>query len=111
MNRSALELKWQPPAVTGDQTHVSYDVDCLKPCEGEEGNKCVNKACGSDVIFIPRKDSFNVTHVIVGNLTSYVNYTMKIYAKNRVSEVARRKHGIEASLLEITVRTNGSGKS
>ena len=106
-----MELKWQPPAVTGDQTHVFYDVDCLKPCEGEEENKCVNKACGSDVIFIPRKDSFHVTHVIVGNLTSYVNYTMKIYAKNRVSEVARRKHGIEASLSEVTVRTNGSGKS
>ena len=106
-----MELKWQSPTVTGDQTHVSYDVNCLKPCEGEEENNFFNKACESDVIFIPRKDSFNVTHVIVGNLTSYVNYTMKIYAKNRVSEVARRKHGIEASLLEITVRTNGSGKS
>ena len=84
---------------------MSYDVDCLKPCEGEEENECFNEACESDVIFIPRKDSFNVSHVIV------VNYTMKIYAKNRVSEVARTKRGIEASLSEITVRTNGSGKS
>ena len=111
VNRSALELKWQPPAVTGDQTHLFYDVDCRKPCESEDENKCVDKACGSDVFFIPRKDGFNITHVIVGNLTSYVNYTMKIYAKNRVSEVAKMKHRIEASLSEITVRTDASGKS
>ncbi|RMX43391.1 hypothetical protein pdam_00025043 [Pocillopora damicornis] len=33
---------------------------------------------------------------------------MKIFAKNRVSELAKIKYGIEANLTEITVRTNGS---
>ena len=106
-----LELQWQPPVVTGDETHVFYDIaiDCRKPCEDEGHDKCVNKVCGSDVIFIPNKKGLNVTHVIIGNLSSFVLYTMKISAKNRVSELARRKYGIEAKLTEITVRTNGSG--
>ena len=93
--------------MTGDQTHVFYDVDCRKPCEDHD--KCVNKVCGSDVIFTPKKEGLNVTHVIIGNLSSFVVYTMKIFAKNRVSELAKIKYGIEANLTEITVRTKGSG--
>ena len=104
-----MELQWQPPVVTGDQTHVFYDIDCRKPCEDEDHDKCVNKVCGSDVIFTPKKEGLNVTHVIVGNLSSFEVYTMKIFAKNRVSELAKTKYGIEANLTEITVRTNGSG--
>ena len=111
VNQSALEIQWQLPVVTGDQTNVFYEVECHRLCESEDKSKCVDKPCGSDVIFKPRKDGLSITHVIVGNLTSYVNYTMKIYAKNRVSNVAKWKHRIEASLSEITVRTNGSGKS
>ena len=97
--------------MTGDETHVFYDIaiDCRKPCEDKDHDKSVNKVRGSDVIFIPKKEGLNVTHVIVGNLSSFVVYTMKISAKNRVSELARRKYGIEAKLTEITVRTNGSG--
>ena len=87
-----------------------YDVDCHRSCEGEHG-KCVPKACRSSVVFIRRKDGLNITHVIVKNLFPFVNYTMKIYAKNRVSELAKRRHGIEANLGEITVRTNGSYQS
>ncbi|XP_022796258.1 angiopoietin-1 receptor-like [Stylophora pistillata] len=108
VNRSALELQWQPPVVTGDQTHVFYDVDCRKLCEDEDEDMCVNNACGSEVIFIPKRDGLNVNHVIVGNLSSFVIYTMQIFAKNRVSELARRKHGTEANFGEISVRTNGS---
>ena len=57
-----------------------------------------------------KKEGLNVSHVIVGNLSSFVLYTMKIFAKNRVSELARRKYGIEGNLTEITVRTNRSGE-
>ena len=95
--------------MTGDQTHVFYDIECRKPCEDEDHDKCVNKFCGSDVIFTPKKEGLNITHVIVGNLSSFEVYTMKIFAKNRVSELAEIKYGIEANLTEITVRTNGSG--
>lgn len=94
--------------MTGDQTHVFYDVDCRKLCEDEDEDMCVNNACGSEVIFIPKRDGLNVNHVILGNLSSFVVYTMQIFAKNRVSELARRKHGTEANLGEISVRTNGS---
>ena len=51
VNQSVLELKWRLPAITGDHTQVFYDVDCRKPCEGEYDDKCVDKSCGSDVIF------------------------------------------------------------
>lgn len=80
------------------------------PCEEKDEDKCASKVCGSDVIFTPKKKGLNVSHVIVGNLSSFVLYTMKIFAKNRVSELARRKYGIEGNLTEITVRTNRSGE-
>ena len=82
-----------------------YEVECRRPCEGEDKSKC-----GSDVIFKPRKDGLNITHIIVGNLTSFVNYTTKVYARNRVSNVAKRIHGIPANFAAITIRTNGSRK-
>lgn len=111
VNQSALEIQWQLPVVTGDQTNVFYEVECHRLCESEDKSKCVDKPCGSDVIFKPRKDGLNITHVIVGNLTSFVNYTIKIYAKNRVSNVAKIKHRIQANFKAITIGTNGSRKS
>lgn len=106
VNQSALELKWQLPAITGDHTHVFYDVDCRKPCEGEYDDKCVDKSCGSDVIFMLRKDCLSFTNVTVENLSSLISYTVKIYARNRVRDLAERKHGIEGNHAEITVKTS-----
>ncbi|XP_022796262.1 ephrin type-A receptor 4-like [Stylophora pistillata] len=111
VNQSALEIQWQPPAETGVQTHVFYEVECRRPCEVEDESECVDKACRSDIIFIPRKDGLSTTKVTVGNLTSFVNYTIRVYAKNRVSEVAKLKYGVEANFTAITIRTNGSCKS
>ena len=110
VNQSTLEIQWQPPVETGVETHVFYEVECRRPCEGEDKSKCVDKACGSDVIFKPRKDGLNITHIIVGNLTSFVNYTIKVYARNRVSDVAKRINGIPANFAAINIRTNGSRK-
>ena len=110
VNQSTLEIQWQLPVETGVQTYVFYEVECRRSCEGEDKSKCVDKACGSDVIFKPRKDGLNITHIIVGNLTSFVNYTIKVYARNRVSDVAKRIHGIPANFAAITIRTNGSRK-
>ena len=110
VNQSTLEIQWQPPVETEVETHVFYEVECRRPCEGEDKSKWVDKACGSDVIFKPRKDGLNITHIIVGNLTSFVNYTTKVYARNRVSNVAKRIHGIPANFAAITIRTNGSRK-
>ena len=93
--------------MTGDQTHVFYDIDCRKPCEDEK--KCTDEACGSEVIFTPRKYRLDKPSVFVGNLYLFENYIMKIYATNRVSELARVKHGNKAKFTEITIRTNGSG--
>ncbi|PFX22084.1 Ephrin type-A receptor 4, partial [Stylophora pistillata] len=111
VNQSALEIQWQPPAETGVQTHVFYEVECRRPCEVEDESECVDKACRSDIIFIPRKDGLSTTKVTVGNLTSFVNYTIRVYAKNRVSEVAKLKYGVEANFTAITIRTNGSYNS
>lgn len=87
-----------------------YDVDCRKPCDSDDDNECVDKECESDVTYLPNKEGLNVTHVMVTNLSSFVNYTFKIYAKNRVSEVAKRRPGVEGTFIAITVRTNGSSK-
>ena len=106
INHSAVELRWLPPAMTGNRTLVYYDVDCSRPCEDADDNECVDEECGN----FPYKDVLNVTHVMITNLSSFVNYTFKIYAKNRVSDVAKRRHGVEGNFAAITVRTNGSSE-
>ena len=93
--------------MTGDQTHVFYDVACLKPCNRDE---CVDKECGNDVTYLPNKEGLNMAQVMVTSLSTFVNYTFKIYGKNRVSEVSKRRHGVEGNFSTITVRTNGSSK-
>ncbi|XP_078373938.1 ephrin type-B receptor 1-B-like isoform X1 [Oculina patagonica] len=107
VNQSAVEIRWQPPAITGDLSHVSYDVDCRKSCGGDDDNKC-EEACGSYVSYIPNKESLKVTQVIIINLSSFVNYTFLINAMNRASEVAKRKHGVEGNFTTVSVRTKGS---
>ena len=110
VNQSAVQLTWLPPAITGDHTHVFYDVDCRKPCNSEDDIECVDETCGSDVSYIPYKEGLNVTYEMITNLSSFVNYTFKIYARNRVSEVAKRKHDTEGNFKTIIVRTNGSSE-
>ena len=105
-----MELRWLPPAIIGDQTYVYYDVDCQKPCVNDDDEECFYKECKSVVTYLPRKEHLNVTHVVVTNLSTFVNYTFKIYAKNRVSEVAKRRHGVEGNYTAIFVRTIGSSK-
>lgn len=109
VNQTAVEIRWLPPAITGDLSHVTYDVDCRKSCGGDDDNKCEG-ACGSHVSYIPNKEIPKVTQVIIINLSSFVNYTFIIYAMNRASEVAKKKHGVEAKFTTITVRTNGSSE-
>ena len=96
--------------MTGDWTHVVYDVNCRKPCDSHDDNEGVDKECGNDVTYLPYKGGLNMAQVMVTNLSSFVNYTFKIYGKNRVSEVAKRRHGVEGNFAAITVRTNGSSK-
>lgn len=87
-----------------------YDVDCRKPCDNDDDNQCVDKECENDITYLPYKEDLDMTEVKITNLSSFVNYTFKIYAKNRVSEVAKRRHGVEGNFAEITVETNGSSK-
>ena len=110
VNQSAVEIRWQPPLVTGDTSHVIYKVDCRKQCNINDENNCVEESCGSGVSYIPNKDGLNVTQVIVRNLLSYMNYTFKVYAKNRVSEVAKRKHEVEGNFTTITMSTAGTSE-
>ena len=86
-----------------------YKVDC-KLCKISDENKCVEESCGSDVSYIPNKEGLNVTQAIVTNLLSFTNYTFKVYAMNRVSEVAKRKHRIEGNYTTITMRTKGTSE-
>lgn len=110
VNQSAVEIRWLPPAITGDKSRVFYEVDCRKPCNTDDEKECVEEFCRSGVNYIPYKGGLNVTQVIVTNLLSFVNYTFKVYAKNRASEVAKRKHGVEGNFTTITLRTSESSE-
>lgn len=111
LNQSVIGLSWKSPEVIGDRSHVFYDVSCLRPCINDAQTKCAEEHCQSDVKYIPFNKGLNTTTVLVTNLSPFVNYTFKIYARNRVSEVAKRRHDIEGNFTVITVTTIGTGKS
>lgn len=106
VNQSAVEIRWLPPVITGDQTRVYYDVSCRKAYDSN--NTCLEGYCERDVSYIPNKEGLNVTQVIVADLSPFGYYSFKIYAKNRVSEVAERRHKVEGSFIAIVIRTTGS---
>ena len=108
VNQSAVEIRWLPPVVTGDQTHLYYDVSCRKQYSSNQ--KYLEEYCERDVSYIPNNEGLNVTQVIVANLSPFGNYSFKIYAKNRVSEVAKRRHRVEGNFTAIVVRTSGSSE-
>ena len=111
LNQSVIGLSWKSPEIIGDRSHVFYDVSCLRPCNNGAQTKCTEEPCQNDVKYIPFNKGLNTTTVLVTNLSPFVNYTFKIYARNRVSEVAKRRHGIEGNFTVITVTTIGTGKS
>ena len=93
---------------------VFYEVECRRTCE-IDGRDCTEEICGGDSNsgFVFMNKSYATTMTIRGTmgwLSTFVNYTCKIVAKNRVSEVAARKHKVEARSTTITFQTNGSGK-
>ena len=108
VDQSAVEIRWLPPVITGDQTHVYYDVSCRKACDNNE--KCLEEYCERGVNYMPNKEGLNATEVIVADLSPFGNYSFKIYAKNRVSEVAKKRHGVEGRFIGIVVRTNESSE-
>ena len=86
-----------------------YKVNCRKTCSNNE-SKCVEELCGSDVSYVPNKEGLNVRQVIIATLLPFMKYTFKIYVMNRVSEVAKRKHGVEEIFTAITMRTAGTSE-
>ena len=112
VDQSSATITWLPPAITGDQ--VFYKVECRRTCE-INSKACTEEICGgndnTDFLFMNK--SYATTMTIPGTmglLSPFVNYTCKIVAKNRVSEVAARKHKVEATSTTITFKTNGSGE-
>ena len=103
-------MAWQVPEITGYQTDVHYDVECLKTCNDDDVGNCdeIIATCGSQVDYLPSKQGLNETHVVIKHLSSFVTYEFRIYAWNRVSGVAQMKHRIEASFTSHRVTTNAS---
>ena len=85
-----------------------YDVNCRKQCDNSKN--CLEEDCERGVNYIPNREGLNVTQVIVADLSPLVGYSFKVYAKNRVSEMAKRRHGVEGSFIGIVVRINGSSE-
>ena len=100
VNQSSASITWLPPVITGGQ--VFYEVDCQKTCKD-----CEEKTCGGEAGLVSHKKSSDTTHVSITTLSTFVNYTCKIMAKNRVSESAGSKHHVYAN---VTLKTQGSGK-
>ena len=111
VNQSSAVIHWLSPVITGGQ--VFYEVECKRTCE-LNGKDCAEETCDDNAVFV-FKDKIYSTKIMIPETTralfAYVNYTCKIIAKNRVSEMAKRKHKIEASGATISFRTKGSGKS
>ncbi|CAH3035801.1 unnamed protein product [Pocillopora meandrina] len=103
-NQSGVEIAWQSPLENGDQTHVIYDVNCLirKICSADDVDNCLCENCASDVDKV-----LKMNHVIVMGLSSFVNHTFKIFAKNRVSEVAKRIYGNEGNFATLNIMIEG----
>ena len=97
--------------MTSDQ--VFYEVECKRTCE-LNGNDCAEEACDDNAGFV-FKDKIYSTKVMIPEttraLSAYVSYTCKNIAKNKVSEIAKTKHKIEARSATISLRTKASGKS
>ena len=114
VNQSGVEITWQSPLETGDQTHLIYDVNCLirKICSIDDVDRdnCLYENCSRDVRYIPNNKGLKMNHVIVMGLSSFVNYTFKILAKNRVSEVAKRIYGDEGNFATLNIMIEGLGK-
>ena len=113
VDQTSATINWMPPKITGDQ--VFYEVKCQRTFQ-IDGKDCTEEICGGDnnAGFVFMNKSYATTMTIPGTtglLSPFVNYTCKIMAKNRVSEVAVRKHKVEARSTIITFKTKGSGNS
>ena len=99
-------MSWSPPATIGTKTDVLYDIVCQKSCD-YYGKSCDHEGCHGEVSYLSRMEELNMT---ITNLASFVNYTCKISAKNRVSKVAERKYGVKGNFTLVNLRTKGTGK-
>ena len=99
-----------PPETADDQSRVYYDVECWETCNENKDNKCINRPCNNAVNYIPSKQGINKTQVMITNLSSFVNYKLTIYSRNRVSDLARELHGLEGNFALVNVITLESRK-
>ena len=109
VNQNSAVISWSPPAAIGTETDVLYDIECQKSCD-YYGKSCDDEACDSKVSYLSQTEDLNTTNITITNLASFVNYTCKISAKNRVSKVAERNHGVKGNFALVNLRTNGTGK-
>ena len=86
-----------------------YDIECQKLCD-YYGKSCDDEECHGVVSFLFQMEELNMTNIKITNLASFVNYTCKINAKNRVSEVAERNHDVKENFALVNLRTKGTGK-
>ena len=112
LNGSSAVLTWLPPKITGTATNVSYDVHCLTSCE-YFGSDCEDQTCNSGIDGQLTSKGLSTTIFTATKLTSFVNYTCKITAKNRVSKLAdaaTQTTDRKETFTYVNLRTKGSGK-
>ena len=90
---------------------MSYDVNCRPSCEYFSG--CEKETCASEINSQLTGKGLKTTIFTAKNLASFVNYTCKITAENRVSKIAAATTQAPESGRSVTyvnLRTKGSGK-
>lgn len=106
VNQTTVTLSWRHPHRLGGRNDLFYEIECKIVCQ-EDQPSC-SQDCGSQVLFLPRKENLFQTKATVTNLFSGTAYIFKIYAKNGVSGVAE-KDGFSSKFAKLEVTTWQSG--
>ena len=94
VNETAFSITWEPPEDTGGRSDIYYEIECSANCSKTD-EKCSGYC---DVL----KDQFQdktATRFSATGLQSTATYTILIFAKNGVSELAKET----STPLSITI--------
>ena len=84
VSETAFFITWEPPKDTGGRSDVYYEIECSANCSLTD-EKCSGYC---DVVTEEQIRDNKATHLSATGLQSPATYTILIFAKNGVSEMA-----------------------
>ena len=90
MDKTSVQLSWNPPRDEGARSDTSYKVDIeLSSCP----------SCATAVTFNPSQQT-SQTSMTISNLTPGVIYKLRVYASNGVSSLGNYTKIVSRKLIE-----------